>query len=218
MEYGIIIVGIIVFLIAYVILQETRAQLHWRGLVAQGDVDAIRQLLEAEIEGWHNERVPKGTPALLWHGIQTVELTDVTSDAARLNCSAEGEFSLVEGRRVETSSPLAEAMKITMKLADMVLYEVPNVKLDRVQIDVYTSFRDDTGRSEPRCILSTMIARSDVEQFDWESAAASEFIALTRGHYASTSNGALHPVEPLPWRGSSDSGAPAADRPAEADR
>ena len=188
-----------VFLIAYAILQETRAQMHWRKLVSEGNVDAVRQLLEDEIERWHTERVPKGMPALLWHGIQTVELIDVTADAARLNCSAEGEYQLVAGRRIETSSPLAEGKKITMKLADMVLYEVPNLKLGSVQVDVYTSFRDAEGHSEPRCILSTNVERSDVEDMDWESTTAEEFIEVSRGRYAVSGNGAVHPVDPLPW-------------------
>ncbi|HXH20653.1 MAG TPA: hypothetical protein VNN10_01395 [Dehalococcoidia bacterium] len=207
MEYGIAIVAVFLLLIAYVILQETRAQMHWRKLVAEGNVDAVRQLLEDEVERWHTERVPKGVPALLWHGIQTVELIDVRPDAARLNCSAEAEYQLVQGRRVETSSPLAEAKKITMKLADMVLYEVPNVKLARVQIDVYTSFRDEVGHSEPRCILSTIVERKDVEDLDWEGITPEEFVARTRGRFAVSGNGAVHPVEPLPWEG----GATAAD-------
>ncbi len=206
MVYGVIFVAVLLLLVAYVILQETRAQMHWRGLVAGGDVSAIKELLDTEIEHWHNERVPKGTPALLWHGIQTVELIDVSSDGARVNCSAEGEFSLVEGRRVETSSALDEARKITMKLADMIFYEVPNVKLDHVQVDVYTSFRDDAGRAEPRCILSTRVARQGVEDLDWESTSADDFIEAASGRYAADTSGAVHAVEPLPWQ---DGNAPA---------
>ena len=64
MEWGIVVIVIIIILISYVIVQETRAQMHWRGLVAAGDVDAIRQLLEAEVEHWQTDRVPRGTPAL----------------------------------------------------------------------------------------------------------------------------------------------------------
>jgi hypothetical protein len=214
--YGIIVVAVIVLLITYVILQETRAQMHWRGLVAEGNVEAIKQLLEGEIASWHTERVPKNVPALLWHGIQTVELIDVTPVAARVNCSAEGEYSLVEGRRVETSSALEEGKKITMKLADLVLYEVPNVKLDGVQIDVYTSFRDEGGRSEPRCILSTLVERRDVDDFDWENTPAPEFIELTKGRYAISSNGAIHPVKPLAWDDGAASRTPDEQEPGPA--
>jgi hypothetical protein len=199
MVYGIIIVAVILVLVAYVILQETRAQLHWRGLVDHGDVDAIRELLQNEVEHWHTERVPKEVPALLWHGIQTVELMDVTADGARVNCSAEGEHSLVDGRRVETSSPVDEGKKITMKLADLILYEVPNVKLDRVQIDVYTSFRDERGQSEARCILSTLVERADIEDLDWEGTTAVGFVEMTKGRYSSDNSGAVHAIQPLTW-------------------
>jgi hypothetical protein len=143
--------------------------------------------------------VPKGTPALLWHGIQTVELLDVTAESARLSCSAEGEYALTGGRHVETSSPLAEGMKITKRLAEMVLYDVPNVKLARAQIDVYTSFRGDDGHAEPRCILSTLVNRRDVELVDWDEISAADFITLTEGRYATNGEGALHAVEPIPW-------------------
>ncbi len=199
MEWGILIIIVVLVFVAYAIVQETRAQLHWRGLVEQGDVTAIRALLENEIERWHTERVPRGTPALLWHGVQTVELLDVSAKGAHLSCSAEGESALVGGRRVETSSPLAEGMKITLKLAEMALYDVPNVKLDHVQIDVYTSFREEAGRSEARCILSTRVERGRVEQLDWEDTAAPDFVSLNEGRFTATANGSLQAVEPLPW-------------------
>jgi hypothetical protein len=198
-EWGILLILIILLFTAYVIVQETRAQMHWRGLVAAGDIDAITSLLKDEVERWHTERVPRGTPALLWHGVQTVELIDVQADGARVSCNAEGESALVEGRRIETSSPLAEGMKITLKLAEMLLYDVPNVKLDHVQIDVYTSFRDASGHADSRCILSTHVLRRLVEQIDWEEIAPADFISLNEGRFAGGDPEALQAIEPLPW-------------------
>ena len=200
MEWGIAVIVLFLLVISYVIIQETRAQMHWRGLVEQGDVDAVRQLVEAEIEQWHTARVPRGVPALLWLGVQTVELLAVTARAARLSCSADGEFSLVGGRRVETSSPLAEGMKITLKLSEMMLYDIPNVKLDRVQIDVYTAFRDASGHAEPQCILSTSVERADVEHIDWEQTPPADFITLTEGRFTAEPSGNIGTIEPLPWQ------------------
>src|SRR3972149_446620 len=71
MEWGILVILLILLFTAYVIVQETRAQMHWRGLVASGDVDAVRQLVEAEVERWRSERAPKGGPALLPPGAQS---------------------------------------------------------------------------------------------------------------------------------------------------
>jgi hypothetical protein len=199
--YGIIAVILILTFVSYAIVQETRAQLHWRGLVQDGNVDAIRQLMEDEVQRWHSERVPKDTPALLWHGIQTVELIDVGPRGVHVNCSAEGEYSLVDGRRVETSSPVAEGKKITQKVADLLLYDVPNVRPDFAQIDVYTSFRDEHGLAETRCVLSTVVHRHDVEDLDWEATSPDEFIARTGGRFVLEASGALGAVEPFAWIG-----------------
>jgi hypothetical protein len=215
MEWGIGIIVLILLFVSYVIVQETRAQMHWRGLVEAGDVVAIRQLIEDEADHWRSARVPKGVPALLWHGIQTVELLDVTAKGARFSCSADGESALVGGRRVETSSPLSEGMKITQKISEMALYDIPNVKLDHVQIDVYTSFRDESGLAEPRCILSTLVDRSVVEHIDWEATAPAEFVEMNDGRFGGGNGGRLEAVEPLPWTGASPAGEDRPGRTAE---
>ncbi len=198
MEWGILIIVLVLLFTGFVIVQETARQTHWRGLVEGGDLEAIRTLIEEQVEIWHESRVPRGTPALLWHGMQTVELLDVTATAARASCSAEGEYALVGGRHVETSTPLVQGMKITQRLAEMLLYDVPNVKLDRVQIDVYTSFRDENGHAESRCILSTAVKRSAVEHIDWEEAEPGDFMALTEARFSGGDDG-IHAVEPITW-------------------
>jgi hypothetical protein len=203
MEWGIAIILLLLLFTGYVIVQETRAQLRWRSLVEGGDVDAIRQLIESEIEAWHTQRVPKGTPALLWHGVQTVELLEVDAVSARVSCNAEGEYSMVRGTRVETSSPLIEGMKITKRIAEMMLYDIPNVKLDQAQIDVYTSFRSEGGVAEPRCILSTQVDRRAVEHIDWDETEAHDFAELTEARFVENGTGLQH-IEPLAWPGPRD--------------
>lgn len=198
MEWGILVVVIVLLFTGFVIVQETMRQMHWRGLVEGGDLDAIRTLIEEQVETWHESRVPRDTPALLWHGVQTVELLDVTPTAARAGCNAEGEYALVGGRHVEISTPLSEGMKITQRLAEMLLYDVPNVKLDQVQIDVYTSFRDENGHAEARCILSTAVTRGAVEHIDWEETEAGDFITLTEGRFSGDADG-VHAIEPITW-------------------
>src|SRR4051812_14224336 len=199
MEWGILVIVLILLFTSYVIVQETRAQLYWRGLVEKGDLKAIRELIETEIDTWHRARVPRGTSALLWHGVQTVELLDVTEHGARVSCNADGEYALVNGRRLETSSPLSEGMKITAKLSEMLLYDVPNVKLDHFQIDVYTSFRDESGHAEPRCILSTLVHRSAVEDFDWENDTPTSFVEVAGGRFDAAADGSLKAVQPFEW-------------------
>jgi hypothetical protein len=73
------------------------------------------------------------------------------------------------------------------------------VKLDHFQVDVYTSFRDESGHAEPRCILSTLVQRSAVEDFDWENDTAISFVEVCGGRFDAAQDGSLKVVEPLEW-------------------
>src|SRR5262245_25364563 len=101
--FGLILFGLF---LAYIIFQETRAHNYWRGLVFKGDIAAIRALLEQEIERWRTMRVPRDTPASLWHGVQTVDLVAVGPNEAQVACSAEGEYRVAGGQSQEITSPL----------------------------------------------------------------------------------------------------------------
>lgn len=195
--WGLLAVFVVALFITYVVLQETRAQRHWRRLVAAGDLDAIRQILEAEVERWKTERVPRGVDPVLWRGVQTVELLEAGADFARVGCSAEGRYALVDGQRREVSSALQEGMKLTVKLADMLLYDIPNLRLARVHIDVYATFREAAGGASQRCILSTLVRRSEVEDLDWEDTPPEEIVARLGGRFQADAHGAPQPIEPL---------------------
>jgi hypothetical protein len=195
--WGLLVVFIVMMLITYAIFQETRAQRHWRGLVAAGDLGAIRQMLEAEVERWKTERMPKGVAASLWHGVQTVELLEVGAGFARVSCGAEGQYALSDGQRREVSGALQEGMKLTVKLADMLLYDVPNLRLGQVQIDVYTTFREAAGGASQLCILSTLARRSEVEDLDWENTPPEEIVARLGGRFRADAHGAPQPIKPL---------------------
>ncbi|MGI8550998.1 MAG: hypothetical protein ACR2PL_09475, partial [Dehalococcoidia bacterium] len=56
LTWGFLTFILIGLFLTYVIWQETRSHLHWRRLVAQGDVWAIRELVNAEVERWHSMR------------------------------------------------------------------------------------------------------------------------------------------------------------------
>jgi hypothetical protein len=195
--WGLLVVFVVGLFISYVVLQETRAQRHWRRLVEAGDMGAIRQILEAEVERWRTERMPKGVEAALWHGVQTVELVEVGAGFARVSCSAEGQYALVDGERREVSSALQEGMRLTVKLADMLLYDIPNLRLAQVHVDVYTTFREATGGASQRCILSTPVRRSEVEDLDWDNTPPEEIVARLGGRFQADAHGAPQPIEPL---------------------
>src|SRR5207249_305375 len=114
------VLGLVLFglFLTYIIFQETRAHTYWRGLVLKGDISAIRALLDQEIERWQTMRVPKGTSASLWHGVQTVDLVGVGPDAAHVVCSAEGEYRIVGGQSQELTSPMDAAIRLAAKVCE----------------------------------------------------------------------------------------------------
>lgn len=198
MGWGILAVSLIGVFISFVILQETFAQRHWRGLVRNGDTWAIKTLVEQEIERWREMRVPKGVAASLWHGIQTAEVASVGRDFINLICSAEGEYRIVEGRRQEVSSPLDEGMKLAAALLERLFYDVPNVRLHTVRVDVYTTFRSEDGTPEQRCILTTLAERPDADRLPWDDLLPREIISRFESRYQVNEHGAALPIDPGP--------------------
>ena len=192
---GMAIVFVIFLVVAYAVIQETRAQLYWRKLVDQGDVSAIETLVRDEVERWKTARTPKGVPPSIWHGVQSAELLEVNPDGVRLSASAEGEYALVSGERREVSSALKEGMKLTARLADMVLYDIPNVKLPFARIDVYSTYRDQHSSTQ-RCILSTVCRREVADGLDWDGMEAGDIVRAFGGRYALDDRGNALPIDP----------------------
>lgn len=194
------ILGILLFglLLTYIIFQETRAHRYWRSLVAKGDLDAIRMLLDQELARWRTMRVPKDIPASLWHGIQTVELVAVGADTAHVSCMAEGEYRFSGGRPQEVAAPLDAAMRVAAKLAEMILYDVPNLRPAVVRVDVYSTFHDPLGTPAQRCILSTVADRAEADDLDWEALRPHEVIDRFDSRYHLNERGVAEPIDPGP--------------------
>lgn len=196
MEWGILAITIIFIVVGYMVLQGTRASLAWRKAAAGGDVDVIRQMLEESIAAWRSVKRPKEVAPDVWRGVQSVELVDVASDSARVSCQVESEYRLVDGRWVEITGPLQEGLAVTVRLADMLLYDVPNLSLPAVRIDVHTTFRDPDGASQRACILTTTVSREVAREVDWEGWAAAEIVDAFGGRYRLGERGAALPIDP----------------------
>lgn len=194
---GVILILLLTAVIGYVLLQETRAHMHWRGLVAKGDVDAIRALMIDELEGWRAGRPPRGISASIWGAVQTAQLVDAGPDWVRLSTGVEGQYASVDGERREVSSPLDEATKVTLRLAEMVLYDMPDMRLPYVQIDTYSTFRDAQERPEQRCILSAIIDRATAAEFDWDESDVTIARATFEARWRLNDSGVAMPIEPL---------------------
>lgn len=196
MIWGILIVVLIALFIAYAVGQEMRAHRHWRRLVDSGDISAIDALVRMEIERWRTQRTPGGVPASLWHGVQTVELQDVGPDSVRVSAASEAQYAVVEGVRQEISSALQEGKRLTVKLAEMLLYDIPDVRLAAVQIDIYTTFRDVSGVSTQECILSSVFRRETAAELDWDGSTPDEILSIVGARFRLNERGLALPIDP----------------------
>lgn len=196
-NYGLVfavgVVLLIFLVVGYVVIQGTRVQLAWRDRVGAGDVGVIRTLVGDEVDRWKTARMPKGTDASVWHAVQSAELIDVQPDGVRLSAIAEGQYASVNGERREVSNALGDGMKVTARLIDMIMYDNPNVKLDKVQIDIYSTFRDEQGATQ-RCILTTATNRDTANTIDWDEDDAEEIVRVFGGRYATDDRGNATPI------------------------
>src|SRR3990170_4006911 len=214
MEWGILAVTGIFLLVGYIVLQGTRASMAWRKAASGGDVDVIRQILEDAIASWRSVKRPKEIAPDVWRGVQTVALVDVAADgapagaslSASVSCQVESEYRLLDGRWLEVSSPLQEGFAVTARLADMLLYDVPNLRLDAVRVDVHTTFRDPEGAAERVCILTTNVRREVAREVDWEEWTPAEIVDAFGGRYRLGDRGAALPIDPAEGGASPEAG------------
>jgi hypothetical protein len=190
---AILFLFMILAIVAYVVLQGTRTQLAWRESVERGDVDAIRILVADEIDRWKSTRMPKGTDAGAWHGVQSAELVEVAPTSVRVTATAEGEYALVDGERREVTSAFRQALSVTAKLAEMLLYDVPNVRLPEVRVDIYSTYRDDRGAAQ-RCIMSTVCDRATAQDVDWDDGDAEDIVRTFGGRFLLDDRGNALPI------------------------
>ena len=61
------------------------------------------------------------------------------------------------------SSALDEAVALAAKLIDMVMYDVPNLRLGCVRVDIYATFSGTDGAPVQKPILTTTAERAEAD-------------------------------------------------------
>ncbi|TMG03782.1 MAG: hypothetical protein E6I03_03435 [Chloroflexi bacterium] len=195
MEWAVLGLFIMFLIVTYIVVQGTRAALAWRKAAAEGDVKVIRDIVEDSLGAWRSMKRPKEVPAEVWRGIQSMQIVEVDAEVVRVSCQAEGDFRLLNGRWVETANPLHEAMAVTVKGLDMLLYELSHYKPGRVQIDVYMTMREADRATERVCILSTTATRENARQIDWEEWTPAQIVEALSGRYRMDDLGQPLPIQ-----------------------
>jgi hypothetical protein len=197
MPWAVLGLGILFLIVTYIILQGTRAALAWREAAAKGDVKVIRDIVEDCIKGWSGQKRPKPVAPETWRGIQSMQLVDVDPGYVRVSVIAESEYRMENGAWVEIRNPLHEGFAITAKAADMLFYELPHYRPERLQVDVYAQYRSEDGATRRECILSTYTDREVARTIDWEEWTAEEVVRALGGLYRLSDTGRPLPIEPI---------------------
>lgn len=153
--------------IGLLLFKEARTHRFWRQLVANNDMKAIRGILEQEIEHWRTQRPPKDVSAMVWAGVQGLDLVGASAEHVRVSTSADPEFGVVDGSRQQIATSLDTAYATAMRLVEMIFYDLPNYRPNHVRVDVYTTFRDSDGKAEALPILSVQADRASAMSLDW---------------------------------------------------
>ena len=220
MQWAVLGIFIGFLVIAYIVMQGTRAAMAWRKAAAAGDVKVIRDIVEDSLNGWRSAKRPKLVPVEVWRGVQSLQLVDVGPEYVRLSCQAEGEYKLANGAWIEVRNPLQEGMAIVARAADLVFYDLPHFRPRFFQIDVYSTTRAETGVTRRDCILSLLADREQARAIDWEEWTPDQIADALGATYRLSETGRPMPIEPLtaPAELVPPAEAPAPPKAAEAHR
>ncbi len=191
----------IFLLVGWAVATEMFQHRSWRRRVESGDVEIVAALIEEALAAWRRARPPRGLPANLWAGVQGAQLIALTADTATVSSSAEAEFRTEEGKRIQVASALEMASALAGRLVDMMLYDVPNLRLATVRVDIYTTFTRDGGTPVQEPILTTTADRREADRIAWEDLTPDEVLARFDTRAGRASSGQAIPIELAPLVG-----------------
>jgi len=125
-----------------------------------------------------------------------MELANVGADFVSVSVQAESEYRQVDGQWLEITSAFEEGLAITAKCVEMLLYELPHVKIGRAEVDVVTSFRGEDGSASRRCILSTVAPRDvAASKVNWDEWTPAQIVESFGGRYQLGKSGRALPID-----------------------
>ncbi|MCA9822809.1 MAG: hypothetical protein KC470_09395 [Dehalococcoidia bacterium] len=198
---GIVFTLAIFVFVGWAVSSEMFQQRQWRRRAAEGDPDIIGALISDSLNRWRRSRPPKTMPPNRWSAIQQAEVVAVAPDIATLSTSLVLEYQTVAGRRVPTTYPIAEAQEVAAALLDLILFDVPNLRLGSVRVDVYAGFAAEDGGTTQRPILSSTASRAVADAIFSDELNAVEVLRRFDTLYHPSEGYELHAIELPPVEG-----------------
>ena len=164
--------------VGYLVTQSFVSQRHWRRIIAEGDLDALRASVLEAFEAWRRMRPPPDAAPADWRALLTAELVAADTERCRVSLIAEPDVRVVDGVRVETGPASAVAPRAAVRMAERLLYDIPLARFEAVQVDVHAEYRSPGGAVASECLLTTQVRREAAALItDWDDDSARAILA-----------------------------------------
>ena len=171
-ELGLLLMLPIAAFLGFIITQSFFSQRHWRRIIAEGDLDALRASVLEAFETWRRVRPPPDVPPADWRALMSAELIAADTERCRVSMLAEPDIRVIDGVREEVGPPSDVARRAAVRMAERLLYDIPLARFEAVQVDVYAEYRSAAGDVESECLLTTQVSRNQAVITDWDDDAA----------------------------------------------
>ena len=171
-ELGILFMLIVGGFLGFIITQSFFSQRHWRRIIAEGDLPALRASVIEAFDAWRRVRPPPDVPPADWRALMSAELVAADTERCRVSLLAEPDIRVVDGVREQVGPPGDVARRAAVRMAERLLYDIPLARFEAVQVDVYAEYRSPGGEVETECLLTTQVSRGQGVITDWDDDAA----------------------------------------------
>ena len=171
-ELGLLLMLPIAAFLGFIITQSFFSQRHWRRIIAEGDLDALRASVLEAFETWRRVRPPPDVPPADWRALMSAELIAADTERCRVSMLAEPDIRVIDGVREQVGPPSDVARRAAVRMAERLLYDIPLARFEAVQVDVYAEYRSAAGDVESECLLTTQVSRNQAVITDWDDDAA----------------------------------------------
>ncbi len=170
MEWGILFFTVLGAVLGGIVLQATYAAQSWRQAIAGGDLDVLRQAVANAMDGWRRQKPPRGYPPADWQALMTVATIAMDQRRCRVSMLVGSDIRVVANQRQELGRPIDVGRRVAVKMVERLLYEIPHVRFDEVQVDVYASTSTPEGGLSSACILVVRTDRTEAALAPWDTA------------------------------------------------
>ncbi len=176
-EVGIILTVLIGGVVGWIIVQSFFGHRYWRRAIAEGDETAMRAALIEAFDTWRRMRPDRDVIPSDWRALQSAGIVAADRTRCRVSLLADPDIRVVDGVRDEVGGAIHVARRSAVLMAERLLYEIPLIRFDAVQIDVHTQYRSPEGVTESVCLLSTQLTREQASDTYWDELGAEEILA-----------------------------------------